>query len=202
MKKVLFTAAVGALMLTAGGMTATNVEHTEAATKNVAVSNYSQQGNQDNYIASEIALTSLPEYAEVAKKVDLQKHSAQIVKDNLKERVIVFKATNGREQYKSVFIKNQKLLKIIDYREGLIFNKLIGQLIQPIKPSTPSTSGATEQTPEYKKLSTTVNLSNYSVKVVENNNNKRITLYKDAKGHAQYKTIFVKKTGMVKVITL
>lgn len=193
MKKVLFTAVVGALLLTVGGMTASNVDHTEAA------SNDSRQGNQSHYISSEVTLTSLPEYTTVAKKVDLKKYSAQIMQDNSAKRVIVFKASNGREQYKSVFIKNQKRLKVVDYKGGLIFNQSIGANVQPTRLSV---SSEATQTPESKKLSSTVNLSNYSTKVVENNKNKRITLYKDAKGHAQYKTIFVKKTGIVKVITL
>ena len=193
MKKVLFTAVVGALLLTVGGMTASNVDYTEAA------SNYSRQGNQSHYISSEVTLTSLPEYTTVAKKVDLKKYSAQIMQDNSAKRVIVFKASNGREQYKSVFIKNQKRLKVVDYKGGLIFNQSIGANVQPTRLSV---SSEATQTPESKKLSSTVNLSNYSTKVVENNKNKRITLYKDAKGHAQYKTIFVKKTGIVKVITL
>ncbi|MEO4055622.1 hypothetical protein AAFN87_19695 [Solibacillus sp. CAU 1738] len=48
----------------------------------------------------------------------------------------------------------------------------------------------------------TVDLSGYVAKVVEDNKGKRITLYKDAKGHVKYKTILVKKTGMVKVIKM
>ena len=110
MKKVLVTA-VGALMLTVGGLTVANVDHTEAAG-----ASYTQKGSQHSY-----------------------------------------------STYNSV---------------------------------------KTEQTPEYKKLSTTVNLSSYSVNVVEDNRGKRITLFKDANEHVRYKTIFVKKTGMVKVIKL
>lgn len=195
MKKVLITA-VGALMLTVGGMTVANVDHTEAA------SNYSQKGNQHNHIASKAAVTSLPEYAVMAKKIDMTKYSAQIVQDNLNKRIIVLKDQNGQEQYKSIFVKKQNRLKVVDYSGGLILNQLVGQDVQSKNPSTPPNSNETVHTPEYKKLSTTVNLTGYSEKVVEDNNGKRITLFKDAKGHAQYKTIFVKKTGLVKVIKL
>ena len=55
---------------------------------------------------------------------------------------------------------------------------------------------------EYQKYSKTVDLSGYDATVVEDNKGKRITLYKDAKGHVKYKTILVKKTGMVKVIKM
>lgn len=60
----------------------------------------------------------------------------------------------------------------------------------------------TYQSSEYQKLSKTVDLSAYTAKIVEDNRGKRITLYKDAKGNAKYKTILVKKTGIVKVIKM
>lgn len=56
--------------------------------------------------------------------------------------------------------------------------------------------------PEYKTLSSTVDLKGYSVKVIEDNYNKRIALFTDGNGHKQYKTVYVKKTGYIKVIKL
>ncbi|MFO1442375.1 hypothetical protein KDN24_03870 [Bacillus sp. Bva_UNVM-123] len=58
------------------------------------------------------------------------------------------------------------------------------------------------QLPEYKTLSAKTDLSGYSVQTVEDNFSKRILLFKDGNSHAQYKTIFMKKTGVVKVIHL
>ena len=58
------------------------------------------------------------------------------------------------------------------------------------------------QLTEYKTLSATTDLSGYSVHTVEDNSNKRILLFKDENGHAKYKTIFMKKTSIVKVINL
>lgn len=55
---------------------------------------------------------------------------------------------------------------------------------------------------EYQNLSKTVDLSGYAAEVVVDNRGKRITLYEDANGQVKYKTILVKKTGMLKVIKL
>ncbi|MEG0473051.1 MAG: hypothetical protein RR588_12020 [Solibacillus sp.] len=201
MKKILITT-VGALILTAGGMVAGNIAQTEAETKKVTETNYDQHDNQKNYITTDAVLTSFPEYATLEKKVDLTKYSAHIVKDNLHERIIVLKDANDHDQFKSIFVKKQNRLKIVDYRGGLIFNEIIKEDSKPTIPSNPSISDDTVQTPEYKELSTKVDLTGYSVKVVEDNYNKRITLFNDANGHAKYKTIYIKKTEMVKIIEL
>ena len=70
---ILFTA-VGALMLTVGGMTVANVNHTEAA------STYSQKGNQHSHIASNsIKITQTPEYKKLSTTVNLTGYSGEIV---------------------------------------------------------------------------------------------------------------------------
>ena len=70
------------------------------------------------------------------------------------------------------------------------------------QPSKQTVSDEIVQLPEYKTLSATTDLSGYSVHTVEDNSNKRILLFKDENGHAKYKTIFMKKSSIVKVINL
>lgn len=201
MKTILITT-IGALILTAGGVTGINVDRTEAANQNAIVSNYSQQEDQYNYTASTEILTSLPEYETVAAKVDVSKYSAQIVEDNLMKRVIVLKDTNGRERYKTVFIKTLNRLKIVDYKGGMIFDKVISDVTAKKTQPASVVSNVVAESVEYKKLSATTDLSDYRAQLVEDNLNKRITLFKDANGHVKYKTIFVKKTGLVKIINV
>ncbi|MED4206516.1 hypothetical protein [Neobacillus mesonae] len=56
--------------------------------------------------------------------------------------------------------------------------------------------------PEYETLAAKVDLTKYHTQIVEDHFNKRIILYKDPNGRAQYKTIFIKETEYVKIIKL
>ncbi|MFC0300385.1 hypothetical protein ACFFIS_06065 [Virgibacillus soli] len=56
--------------------------------------------------------------------------------------------------------------------------------------------------PEYQNLKKHVNVAKYQVKVVEDNANKRVIVLKDKKGRAQYKSIFVKRQSIQKIINL
>lgn len=56
--------------------------------------------------------------------------------------------------------------------------------------------------PEYATIAPQVDLSKYSLRMVEDNTNKRVILVSDANGIMKYKTIYIKKTGLVKVIKL
>ncbi|KAA0966359.1 hypothetical protein FQ087_09030 [Sporosarcina sp. ANT_H38] len=201
MKTILITT-IGALLLTAGGVTGIHADRAEAANQNVAVSNYSQQGDRYNNNVSTEDLTSLPEYKTLAAKVDVSKYSAQIVVDNLQKRVIVLKDMNGRERYKTVFVKTQNRLKIVDYKGGMIFNKVISGVTDNETQPASGISDEVAESVEYKKLSATTDLSDYSAQVVEDNLYKRIILFKDANGHVKFKTIYVKKTGFVKIINV
>lgn len=201
MKTILITT-IGALILTAGGIAGIKVDHTEAANHNVAVSNYSQQEHQNNYNTSRESITSFLEYKTLAAKVDVSKYSAQIVVDNLMKRVIVLKDMNGRERYKTVFVKKQNRLKIVDHKGGLIFDKVISAVTAKKTQPKSVVSDVVAESVEYKKLSSTTDLSDYQVQVVEDNMNKRIMHFKAANGHLKFKTIFVKKTGLVKIINV
>lgn len=200
MKTILLSTA-GAVLL-AGGLVAFNAGPTEAATEKTIVT-YNQNGSSYSYNEKAIAsdITKLPEYSTLASKVDLANYTAHIVEDNASKRIIVLRDANGREQIKSLFIKRENRLKIVDYRGGLLFNELIENTAST-ETAVSKVSGSESQLPEYQELSAITDLTKLTAHVVEDNYSKRITLFKDEKGHAVYKTIFVKKTGFVKVITL
>ncbi len=68
-----------------------------------------------------------PEYAKIAETVDLTDHTTQTVTDNEGERILLFINHDGEKQYKSIFIKHDKRLKIIKLNGGgQIFNERIG----------------------------------------------------------------------------
>ena len=199
MKKIALTA-MGAVLLATGAMGGADAHAAKLDTngQKVVVSQYGQQGYYYNSPAADITL--LPEYATLAEKVDLSVLSTQIKEDNFNKRIILLNDTFGRTQYKSVFIKADNRLKVIDYSGGLIFNAVIDPTTVAPEPTEP-TQPEVAKTPEEEALAG-VDLTGYTSVVVEDNYNKRITLFKDANGHVQYKTIFVKKTGFVKVINL
>ncbi len=207
MKKILITV-MGAALIVSVGMYAVNRAEVEASTQKVAPVHYTDNNVQDNAVVKE-DLTKLPEYSTLAAQVDLSNLSLQMVEDNTNKRVIVLKDANGREQMKSIFMKTENRLKIINYRGGLVFNDIIDnkqsqntEAATATQPTDAPTSDKEADLIEYKTLSEKVNLTGFGTKIVEDNANKRIILFNNANGTPKYKTIYIKKTGAVKVINL
>lgn len=68
---------------------------------------------------------SLPEYNKTAEVINNQDYTVQTVTDNAGKRILLFVDNTGKEQYKSIFIKDTNRLKIIDLNGGQIFNGII-----------------------------------------------------------------------------
>ena len=200
MKKIALTA-MGAVLLATGAMGGADVHAAKIDNgQRIISSQYSQQGYQ--YHASVATdITQLPEYATVAATVDLSTLSAQLVEDNFNTRVILLTDSFGRTQYKTLFVKTDNRLKVIDYSGGILFDAVIESTVVTPEPTPPVQPEApdTVKTPEEQALAG-VDLTGYTAVVVEDNANKRTTLYKDANGHVKIKTLFMKRTGFVKVI--
>lgn len=73
------------------------------------------------------ALTNFPEYPILDNIIDLQVYVASIETDNEGTRVIFFENPDGNQIYKSVFVKNESYLKVIELGdgEGIIYNEVI-----------------------------------------------------------------------------
>src|SRR5688500_9300985 len=65
------------------------------------------------------------EYSILDKKIEMDKLSDEVVKDNDYKRIILLKDENGQPQYKSIYIKNKNRLKVIDLHGGLVYNDKI-----------------------------------------------------------------------------
>ncbi|WP_153733082.1 hypothetical protein [Sporosarcina obsidiansis] len=198
MKKQIIST-LGALMLTTGALHGVNVEASQPSTshQSAAISHY-QGGYQHT---ASIDITTLPEYEMIATKVDVTGLNFGIVTDQPSIRKMLLNDAKGRTQYKTIYNKTTKHLKIINTRGGLVFNQVITE--QPAdqvqKPTKPAVKPAT---PEYEALSAKVDLTGYKTRVVEDNHFKRITLFSDSQNRVQYKTIFFKRTDAVKIIRL
>lgn len=76
--------------------------------------------------ASDNQLADLPEYEILEDEIDVNTLEAKIETDNPNKRVILYADDNGKQQYKSIFIKNENRLKIIQFNDnGQIFNGVI-----------------------------------------------------------------------------
>ncbi len=68
-------------------------------------------------------LEGYEEYEVLSEKIDLVTYEVVIETDNPGNRVLLFAEANGEKVYKSIFIKNNNHLKIINlHDEGLIYN--------------------------------------------------------------------------------
>lgn len=71
-------------------------------------------------------LTTFEEYAIIDDNIDLAAHTSKVEEDNPGTRVILFEDASGKKVYKSVYVKNDKHLKIIKLDdEGLLYNDFI-----------------------------------------------------------------------------
>lgn len=72
-------------------------------------------------------LTDLPEYPILNNIIDLQVYLANFETDNEGTRVIFFEDKDGNKVYKSVFVKNESYLKVIELEdgEGILYNEVI-----------------------------------------------------------------------------
>lgn len=69
-------------------------------------------------------LESLPEFTVIDEKIGSDSLEAQLVSDNPGERVLLL--NKDGDEFKSIFVKETKRLKIIDIDgEGLIFNDIL-----------------------------------------------------------------------------
>ena len=71
-------------------------------------------------------LVGLPEYAILDDIIDLQIFKAKIETDDQETRVIFFEDPDGNQVYKSVFVKNESYLKVMELDgEGLLYSEVI-----------------------------------------------------------------------------
>jgi len=65
------------------------------------------------------------EYDAINDTINLTSNDVSVVEDNQGKRVLLIKDEQGHEKYKSIYIKRDKRLKIIEFDKGQILNKII-----------------------------------------------------------------------------
>ncbi|MET3575929.1 hypothetical protein ACFFIY_01100 [Bhargavaea ullalensis] len=207
MKKVLTTAMSIAMIASAGaGAAGTfHADKAEAAAPAAYTSYSHQHGAYSNFTFGQ-SVKDLPEYATVSSVIGQDLHG-RIVEDNNFKRTVTYTNAYGQVQFKSIFMKNQQTLKVINTRGGQIYYGALKaetpeapeqDAVQPETPATDSISSL----PEYNKIASVVNVDGLTPVIAEDNYSNRVIVFKSANGHGEYKTIFVKRTNMLKVIDL
>lgn len=89
------------------------------------------EGDVENDEAEEVnkeqsgELEELEEYEMLEDNIDLTEYTPDVKEDNSHKRIILFKNGKNNEKYKSIYIKKENRLKIIEFDEGLIYNEKI-----------------------------------------------------------------------------
>ncbi len=95
---------------------------TEAATENEQSFTAIQDESAENSKLQDVK--SLPEFTVIDKEIGSDSLEAELVSDNSGERVLLL--NKDGDEFKSIFIKETKRLKIIDIDgKGLIFNDIL-----------------------------------------------------------------------------
>ena len=68
---------------------------------------------------------NIEEYGVIEEHIDLDKYEMDVKEDNPHKRIILYETEQGEKEYKSIFLKDEDRLKIIEFNHGQIFNEVI-----------------------------------------------------------------------------
>lgn len=103
-------------------------ENTQDTTENLDMDIADTQESIENANAIEqtLDLEVYEEYQTLSEKIDLTLYQATLETDNPGKRILLFTDADGRKVYKSIFIKHDRHLKIIELDgDGLLYNHQI-----------------------------------------------------------------------------
>ncbi|WP_342514834.1 hypothetical protein MKY34_08940 [Sporosarcina sp. FSL K6-1522] len=103
-------------------------EDTQDTTENLDMDIADTQESIENANAIEqtLDLEVYEEYQTLSEKIDLTLYQATLETDNPGKRILLFTDADGRKVYKSIFIKHDRHLKIIELDgDGLLYNHQI-----------------------------------------------------------------------------
>lgn len=71
-------------------------------------------------------LKDFPEFDILTEKIDLTVYKGVVETDNKGTRVILFEDERGHKEYKSIFVKHDNRLKIVQFKDdGLLYNEIV-----------------------------------------------------------------------------
>lgn len=216
-----------AFLLASCGSDADNATSTNDVEQNEDVT--TEETVTEGSEVKENTLQTLPEYETLTDFIDVNQYTVTSQTENKGNRILVFANEQGEKEYKSIFVKNDKRLKIIDLADDhLLFNDILS------KEDTSSGNATTDQEKqkdesaekesskdttnkedsssksnqnaelekydEYKTIAKEIDLDKYTGKVQTDNKGNRIMLFANENGKNQYKSIFVKRQSRLKIV--
>ena len=101
-----------------------NMEPTENLDTEIADAQESTKNA--NTIEQTLSLEDYEEYQTLSEKIDLTMYQAELETDNRGKRILLFADADGRNIYKSIYIKHDRHLKIVQLDgEGLLYNNQV-----------------------------------------------------------------------------
>ncbi|WP_336781446.1 hypothetical protein [Paenibacillus illinoisensis] len=127
MNRLLMILIAAATMLTACQSNQTDTVNPSGSSEQSTQTETAQPNNEPTEErTSQSEWSSLPEYDMIVQKVDSQDYTFRTVTDNENERILLLTNQDGKEKYKTIFIKNTTRLKIIDIDGGgQLFNDVL-----------------------------------------------------------------------------
>lgn len=95
--------------------------------ENQTMEDASKEDSPNQKRTYETKIEELPEYTAVQENINLPTLTPSIVKDNNEKRVIIYHNAEGKEVYKSIYVKKKQLFKIIEYSEGEIYKETLNE---------------------------------------------------------------------------
>src|SRR5699024_8909641 len=93
----------------------------EQGTDELDVSDEKDSGESEIVDEKETKDEDIEEYSVIEEHIDLNKYEMDVKEDNSHKRIILYET----KEYKSIFLKDQDRLKIIQFNHGQIFNEVI-----------------------------------------------------------------------------
>lgn len=144
---------------------------------------------------SEIA--DFEEYEKLTQYVDTDAYDAHVKKDNSNKRIMLFTDSDKYVQFKTIYIKHKDMLKVIDKDKGVLY---YGSIDTEQASKNETSKADTKNADEMSVIKNHLDVDQYNVENVKDNQHKSIILFKDDKGKVAYKSIFDKKSQRLKII--
>lgn len=165
-------------------------------------------------------LKTLPEYETLIEFIDVDAYTVTSQTENKGNRILVFHNEQDEAVYKSIFVKDDQRLKMIDLADDhLLLNDIISTDATDHAPNTDKRSqdqsqssrdesskknqnASLEAFEEYETIAKEIDLDQYTGSVQTDNQGNRIILFANEQGENDYKSIFVKHQNHLKIVAL
>lgn len=85
-----------------------------------------EESHTDTSVSKNDHLQDFIEFDTLAEHIDFEIYQGDIETDNKGNRIILFEDESGHKKYKSIFIKHDNRLKIVQFKnDGLIYNEIL-----------------------------------------------------------------------------